>query len=446
MQRFIASLSLIFASLTGLTPQLVPIAAAATNPTPVASVCFPFPRSLGTGTSGTDVRNLQLFLNSRGFLISSSGPGAPGSESTYFGAKTKFALAGFQAANGVFPVTGYLGPLTRARIQTLCATAVSGGNASATEVPRAVSPQIQGSASGNGLSSTVAVLPPPSDTVITAPPATATSPAATIEPRSIVGVTCYLSYEGQLYPMKASGVIVHPQGYVLTARHAVDPRWTATAYAETLTADQKAIYGNSTLHHCDVGLPDATTLPSASQIRSSNPSMPITQHFQYGTSLEFVPERTGLSFNEYENADFAVLRITGATFDCASWNANCAATTFPYTPVLGNDLPRAGTDEILSYGYPSDHSSITSFHMKGAVGVVNSYFRGDLKFVNDPQVFSFGASDIRGGRSGSPLFFKGRVMGILFGSTSLQESYNLTITSIREVLKTRGMDWILRTS
>lgn len=75
-----------------------------------------FTRDLETGSSGTDVRELQKFLNARGFTVAPSGPGSPGNETNLFGALTRQALARFQAAHGIAPATGNFGPLTRAYI------------------------------------------------------------------------------------------------------------------------------------------------------------------------------------------------------------------------------------------------------------------------------------------------------------------------------------------
>ncbi len=55
-----------------------------------------FPRELMLRMNGTDVKNLQLFLNSAGFLIAKEGPGALGKETTYFGPLTEGALIQFQ--------------------------------------------------------------------------------------------------------------------------------------------------------------------------------------------------------------------------------------------------------------------------------------------------------------------------------------------------------------
>ncbi len=76
-----------------------------------------FTRNLTLGSSGQDVKNLQVFLNDNGYTIATTGAGSPGDESTYFGAKTAAALAKFQAANQITPTSGILGPKTRAYLE-----------------------------------------------------------------------------------------------------------------------------------------------------------------------------------------------------------------------------------------------------------------------------------------------------------------------------------------
>jgi peptidoglycan hydrolase-like protein with peptidoglycan-binding domain len=66
--------------------------------------------------SGADVKKLQEFLNTHGFPIATSGQGALGAETDYFGSLTKKALAAYQKANGIKPAAGYFGPRTRAFI------------------------------------------------------------------------------------------------------------------------------------------------------------------------------------------------------------------------------------------------------------------------------------------------------------------------------------------
>jgi len=74
-----------------------------------------FTLSLRLGSKGTEVMELQKYLNTHGFLVSTTGLGSPGQESSYFGQKTKSALINFQQSKGIDPI-GIFGPKTRAAV------------------------------------------------------------------------------------------------------------------------------------------------------------------------------------------------------------------------------------------------------------------------------------------------------------------------------------------
>jgi len=60
---------------------------------------YVFKRNLKKGMTGDDVQMLQRYLNAHGFLLGTSGPGAPGSETTLFSSRTESAVKRFQAAH-----------------------------------------------------------------------------------------------------------------------------------------------------------------------------------------------------------------------------------------------------------------------------------------------------------------------------------------------------------
>ena len=94
-----------------------------------ALTCSTFTRNQSMGQSGGEIMAIQQFLNSAGFVVSASGAGSPGNESSYFGAKTKAAVIKFQNAYasdiltpaGLSAGTGFWGAGSRAKANALCA-------------------------------------------------------------------------------------------------------------------------------------------------------------------------------------------------------------------------------------------------------------------------------------------------------------------------------------
>jgi peptidoglycan hydrolase-like protein with peptidoglycan-binding domain len=98
---------------------------------------YTFPNNLQLGAQGEDVKQLQIILNQDPTTqVATTGPGAPGNETTYFGPATKAAVIKFQnkyASEVLYPAglytgSGYFGPLSRAKINNLKVT-----NSSTTE-------------------------------------------------------------------------------------------------------------------------------------------------------------------------------------------------------------------------------------------------------------------------------------------------------------------------
>ncbi len=79
-------------------------------------ILFKFTSDLNIDSNNNQVKELQKFLNSKGFTVSANGVGSYGFETKYFGQATKAALTRFQLSVGL-PGTGYFGPMTRATIR-----------------------------------------------------------------------------------------------------------------------------------------------------------------------------------------------------------------------------------------------------------------------------------------------------------------------------------------
>jgi hypothetical protein len=107
----------VISSVTGYMPpkpkNVVPV-------TPIATGTFTVSQSSGTpapllrfGMIHSEVKVLQMYLNTHGFPVAATGFGSPGNETTYFGLRTKAAVILFQKSKGLTP-DGIVGPKTRA--------------------------------------------------------------------------------------------------------------------------------------------------------------------------------------------------------------------------------------------------------------------------------------------------------------------------------------------
>jgi hypothetical protein len=88
---------------------------------------YKFIRSLKLGSTGADVKALQMFLNARNFIVSLTGIGSKGNESSYFGPATQAAVSKFQEFYakeillqiGLLRGTGFFGPATIQKANSL---------------------------------------------------------------------------------------------------------------------------------------------------------------------------------------------------------------------------------------------------------------------------------------------------------------------------------------
>jgi peptidoglycan hydrolase-like protein with peptidoglycan-binding domain len=79
-----------------------------------------FSRDLTIGSTGADVTALQNWLISKGESI-------PAGATGFFGSQTQAAVAAWQAANGITPAAGFFGPITRAKVNAMGGSSMSGG-------------------------------------------------------------------------------------------------------------------------------------------------------------------------------------------------------------------------------------------------------------------------------------------------------------------------------
>lgn len=93
------------------------------SPTPTTkgqvAPAMKFLKNLWYGQTANDIKFLQKFLNTNGYIVSKLGAGSIGQETTYFGPLTQAALAKFQTANQISPAVGFFGPITRAVVNNI---------------------------------------------------------------------------------------------------------------------------------------------------------------------------------------------------------------------------------------------------------------------------------------------------------------------------------------
>lgn len=124
-----AQINSLLATIQSLQAQL----SAVTGGSSSTGTGYTFNTNLTVGSTGADVMNLQKVLNmSADTQVASTGAGSPGNESSYFGALTKAAVAKFQTKNGISPAAGYVGPITRAKLNSMGGTTGTTGTTGGT--------------------------------------------------------------------------------------------------------------------------------------------------------------------------------------------------------------------------------------------------------------------------------------------------------------------------
>lgn len=105
--------------------QMLQAKLASSQAAPVAG-SYNFAVNLTVGSTGDDVMNLQKVLNGDvETQVAASGVGSAGNETKTFGGLTKAAVIKFQKKYGISPAAGYVGAITRAKLNSMFAVAPS---------------------------------------------------------------------------------------------------------------------------------------------------------------------------------------------------------------------------------------------------------------------------------------------------------------------------------
>lgn len=249
----------------------------------------------------------------------------------------------------------------------------------------------------------------------------------TFDPQTLVGILCYYdamttdlaSGETTQLPeeeeIRGSGVIINSRGDILTNRHiVVQP--DETTNNSSGSARTRLSYS---LDHCEVGqLPAGTQLPTASEIQSLNPYIQVPV-LAYNAQPDYVAHDSDTAENDM--ADFAILRITGLSTKAATFGITSIPDSFPYAKLLAIDpyLTASTTlsGNVLTYGFPGDVTSgqgnlFSTLTMTGSVGNVTEVDGGEYLYKDIPLTIMTDM-EISHGRSGSPLIWRGYVVGLI---------------------------------
>ncbi|MBI4094577.1 MAG: trypsin-like peptidase domain-containing protein [Candidatus Liptonbacteria bacterium] len=245
---------------------------------------------------------------------------------------------------------------------------------------------------------------------------------------------------------RGTGTVVHPEGYILTTRHLVDPGWAVAAYPNDANfKDFKDLSDNYAFQSCEVSSPDTETLPTREEIKFSNPKLPAAQA-RYNAVLHFLPPQRDVSAKEFNNLDFSILKIN-ERINCAPGTTSCdLPNAYPHIAAQ-QEAPDVQTAvNVVSFGYPIEQiGGFGRSELEGIVGTLTKYFGGDELFYNKPLSFEWTADNARPGFSGSPILFENRIIGVELGASrdNPQTNYALGMPAIAEILNAHGLGNVL---
>ncbi|MDI6734495.1 MAG: serine protease [Patescibacteria group bacterium] len=278
-------------------------------------------------------------------------------------------------------------------------------------------------------------------------PKPAILPTKQILPTSIVGLICYFNYgyfnpstgvleSGSIALSRGSGVIISKNGLTLTNRHVIESDSSKQIVSINGAEKEINVYD---LNLCEVGtIPETATLPTPDLIRSINPIVRVPV-LGYTAKLIYKPSLNNLSGIEAQNLDFAILKINGISESGPIFGITSLPASFDYAEMLSSTNIEKN-DEILTYGFPGDvtegtKSAWTTIYLTGSVGKYSGFFVGDKFFKETPLVLDT-EMEVYPGRSGSPLFWRGYVVGLVrsYNIGNRLNSHAIAIDAIQKIM------------
>ncbi len=348
---------------------------------------FQFTRDLKRGSTGTDVRYLQILLN----RDPETKVTASGEETTYFGVRTKAGVIAFQHkyATDIFSptqrngATGTVGILTRAKLNALLQKLQTPPTSPAVSLlPQTASTPIipvASSSAGSFATST------PEEPVFSFNELNAKTRDA------LVNILCTTKRGGFFDPLSGSGIIIDPRGVILTNAHIGQ---------YFLLKDFRV----QNFIECVI----RTGAPAQARYRAKllylSPQW-IERNFKNIVKEE--PEGTG-------KHDFSFLLITESIHP----DSFPLPKSFSYLPLEPSSIALAKATSVLIAAYPAGFLSGISIQ-KDLFPTSSVVEKGQIYSFKDtqifPDIFSIGASPVaqHGSSGGAVVSRSGKVLGIL---------------------------------